>query len=614
MPNLSIHVRNVGGIEEMNAEFGDSATLIAGPNASNKTSLLKALAFVLGSRDVPIRSGATRAEVTLTYDGRSVTRTAQRTDAGTAISGEAWIAGDDADTLTAFAALLEFNPLRSAVREGRSFEEPLKKPLDLETLKDERAAKMAEKRELQEEIEALDDLDSELKRVREDLSAKRDRIAELEDELETLREEHSESVDSDGELERLREERAELVGDRNTQRRQVENTEDAIDRLEQRHDELSDRIEDAEASVEDYDVESLRSEKQRLEEQVAERENRLEVLQSVLTANREMRDSDFAGVVGRERSLAGDTFTCWTCGQPASTEDFDETLDELVELVERDQSELEAHRPRIRELESQLEDVRDTESTLRELRANRREVENIISERKASLETQRERLRTIESQLQDLSERIEEREREQADLESDTSQRIEDVRVSMQTARNDVDRLERRREELQQQLEKRDELETEVDELQSEIEALTEQINNTERELRASFNETMEDLVSLLQFERIKRVWLDGDFELVIARETNGSVQHESVDHLAESERELIGLVLGLAGYLTYDLQDYVPVLAIDSLSAFDADRAQRIIEYVEEVADRVLVAVHPETAVELDFPVSELDSEGTEA
>lgn len=484
----------------------------------------------------------------------------------------------------------------------------------METLKAERSAKVTEKRDLKTELSDLVDLDSELEQVRRDLSSKRDRIAELEDELQTLRDRHSESDDTDSELERLREERAELVGERDTQRRRVENTEEAIERFEQRHEALSEQIEDAEARVEEYDPESLRSEKERLEAQVAERENRLSVLQSVLTANREMYNSDFAGAIGQERSLMGDTLTCWACGQSAAAEDFEETFDELVDLVERDQEELESHRPRIRELESRLEDVRDAESSLRELRAERREVENTISERRGSLETQRDRLRDIESRLHDISERIEEREHERAGLESDTTQRIEDVRVEIQTARNDVDQLEDRREELQRRLEERDEIESQVEELTAEIEAVTEQIENTEQEIRTSFNETMADLVSLLGFERIQRVWLDGDFELIIAREVDGTVQHESVDHLAESERELIGLVLGLAGYLTYDLHDQVPVLAIDSLSAFDAARVRRIIEYVADVADWVLVAVHPETAGELDFPVSELGSQDIEA
>lgn len=614
MSELSLHIQNVGGIEEIRAEFDDGVTLVAGPNASNKTSLLKALAFALGSDDVPIRSGATRAEVTLSYDGRSITRTAERTDTGTAISGEPWIMADDSDALASFAALLEFNPLRSAIRNGRSFEQSLKEPLDLETLKAERSSKMADKRRLQEELAELEDLDSDLERTREDLSAKRDRIAELEDELQTLREERSESVETDDELEKLREERAELAGERDTQRRQVENTEDAIDRLERRRDEIATRIEDAEARIGDYDVESMQSEKENLERQVAEREDRLDVLQSVLTANREMHNSDFTGVVGRERSLAGDTFTCWACGQPAQAEDFEDTLDELVDLVEQDQSELENYRPRIQEIESRLAEARDVESTLRDLRAQRQDVESTISEREASLETQRERLRDVESRLRDLSEQIEGYEREQADVESDAARRIEDVRVKIQTARNDVERLKDRREELERRLAERDELEEEIDELRSEITALTDQIENTEREIRTSFNETMDDLVSLLEFERVQRIWLDGDFELVIAREADGSVQHESVDHLAESERELIGLVLGLAGYLTYDLQDQAPILALDSLGAFDAARAQRLIEYVGDVADVVLAAVHPDWAAELEFPVAEPSSWTAEA
>lgn len=606
MSKLELHVQNIGGIEKMNAQFDDSTTLIAAPNASNKTSLLKALAFALGSDDVPIRSGATHAEVTLSYNEKSITRTAERTDDRTIISGESWIATNNADALTAFAVLLEFNPLRSAVRTGQSFEQSLKKPLNLESLRDKRTAKMAEKRELQKEVEELNDLDSELQQVSQNLSAKRDCIAELEDELETLREERSDSVGTDSELETLREERAELVGERDTQRSQVENTEDAIDRLEQRRDEIAAQIEDAKALIEDYDMESLRSEKEHLKQQVAERENRVDVLQSVLTANREMYNSNFTGVVGRERSLTGDTFTCWACGQHAKAEEFDDTLNELVDLVERDQNELQNHRPRIQELESQLAEARNANSTLQELRAEREEIESTISEREASLKTQRQRLREVESQLRDISGQIEEREHVQDDVKSDAVQQIEDVRVKVQTTQYDVQRLEDQREKLERQLTKRDELETEIEDLQSDITALTEQIENTEREIRTSFNETMDDLISHLQFERIQRVWLDGNFELVIARETDGSVHHESVDHLAESERELIGLVLGLAGYLTYDLQNQVPILALDSLGAFDAARGQRLIEYVSDVADIVLAAVHPDWAIELDFPIAD--------
>ncbi|USZ70142.1 AAA family ATPase (plasmid) [Halorussus salilacus] len=607
MTELSLQVRNIGGIEALEATFEDGVVLVAGPNASNKTSLLKALSFALGSDDVPIRSGAACAEVTLSYGDRTVVRTAERNGAGVSISGDPWIPGDDSDALVTFATLLEFNPLRAAVRNGRPFEEALKAPLDLESLEAERSAKMSEKRDLQDRLSRLDGVESEFDRVREELSSKRDRIEELERELDSLEERRSDSTDSDEELDRLREKRAKLVGERDTQRRRVETTEDAISRLEDELEQVDDRIAEAEERVAGHDVESLRAEKEQLQQSVAERRDRVEVLQSVLTANREMLNSDFTGVVGRERTLMGDTYSCWACGQEAADSDFEETLEDLVELVEEDREKLDEYRPRIRELESEIEAARDAESSLRERRDQRQDIEDSLAERRESLEVQRERLREVESDLRDVTADIEEHERERADTESDIASEIEDVRVTLQTVQNEVDRLEDRREELTERVEERRNLRDDVEALRSEITELTQRIENAEQELRTSFNETMDDLVGLLGFERIQRIWLDGDFELVIARETDGSVQRESVEHLAESERELIGLVLGLAGYLTYDLPEQVPMLALDSFGAFDISRAQRLLEYISDVAGHVLVAVHPDRAAELDFPVSEV-------
>ncbi len=108
----------------------------------------------------------------------------------------------------------------------------------------------------------------------------------------------------------------------------------------------------------------------------------------------------------------------------------------------------------------------------------------------------------------------------------------------------------------------------------------------------------MDDLLSALNFERLERLWLDGNFELVIAREAEGSIRTDTIEHLAESERETIGLVLGLAGFVTYDVSEVSPVLALDSLGAFDGKRTERLINYFADRADVLLAAVHP-TAIE---------------
>jgi hypothetical protein len=105
----------------------------------------------------------------------------------------------------------------------------------------------------------------------------------------------------------------------------------------------------------------------------------------------------------------------------------------------------------------------------------------------------------------------------------------------------------------------------------------------------------MDELIDILDFDRIERIWLDGSFDLVIAREVDGAVREDSLEHLAESEREMIGLVLALAGYLTYDLPEKVPVLLIDTLGAFDTTRTERLIQFFSERTEYLVVAVRTE-------------------
>jgi len=608
---LELDVRNVGGIDELTISFSDGVTLVTGPNASNKTSLLNAFAFALGRDDVPLRSGATTAEVTLSTDERSVTRTAERAGTGLSVSGEPWLADADADAdaLASFAALLEFNELRAAVRNGGSFADALKAPMDVEALEAERSAKVAEKQSLQQDLDELADAPDALAAVEADITEKRTEIEELEADLEALREERSASVESDDELAELRAEHADLVSERDEQRRRVESTESAIERLEDRRDELVERVADAEADVDEYDVDALEAEKERLERRVAEREERVDILQSVLTANREMLNGGFAGALGQTSSIDGDEFVCWTCGRPAEADAFEETLSDLESLVEADRSTVEEHRPAVEEVAAKLDAATDAEARVRELSGELRDVEGTLAERQESLSTQRERLRELDSRIEEVSEEIAEREREYVDEADDLTTELEETRASVQSARDELARLHERRDELESRVAELEETEARVADLGEEIAALTDRIENTERELRESFNGAMSDLVDALGFERIQRVWLDGEFDLVVAREVEGTVQHESVSHLAESERELIGLVLGLAGCVTYDVPSRVPALALDSVGAFDTERARRLIEYFAEATDYVLVATHPERAADLGFPIQELDT-----
>jgi len=209
-------------------------------------------------------------------------------------------------------------------------------------------------------------------------------------------------------------------------------------------------------------------------------------------------------------------------------------------------------------------------------------------------------LAAIDNRIAEVEDEITAAQAERAADQSEVTETIEETRVSLEAKRRDVERLEREINDLKEQKQERADLETELESLTAEIQGITDRIEHLESDLREAFNGAMDDLMDVLAFEGVERMWLDGEFDLVIAREIDGNIREDSPENLAESERETIGLVLGLAGYLAYDVAEVAPVLVLDSLGAFDADRTRRVVDYFSDHADLLLAAIHPEQAVDM--------------
>jgi hypothetical protein len=91
-------------------------------------------------------------------------------------------------------------------------------------------------------------------------------------------------------------------------------------------------------------------------------------------------------------------------------------------------------------------------------------------------------------------------------------------------------------------------------------------------------------------------------FELHVVRSTeSGAAYEDTVEHLSESEREVTGLIFGLAGYLVHDLHETVPFMLLDSLEAIDSVRIADLVDYLGEYVEYLVVALLPEDARELD-------------
>lgn len=590
MTEIEVTIENVGGIEATELTISDNTTLVTGENASNKTSLLQALLFALGTDDVPIRTGTDRARVELTIDGETAVREATREPTGISIEGEPLVTDpDDRDLFTRFAALLETNPLRMAVQTTSNFESLLKDPMSIDTLEAERSEKLQEKRTLNSELEELAGIDDEIDAVKSDLQSRQEDIDELEAELDTLYEELPEQDDG---LESLRQRRTELVSERNRLQTQLSDIESAIDRLVETIDDLEAEL----AEIDDADeMKSLRRRRTTLHEEVDAIDQRIDVLQSALTANREMLDADMSNVLEYEPGLDETAHECWACGQQATVSSFEDVIDRLQELVEQERKRRREYEPELEEIDTRIEEIEAERRRRAQLEEQLQSTEFKLDSRRESLDQKREQLTEVTEALSAVEDRLTEAKEARTEDHSEISQQIEETRVALKTKRQEIERLEQKRSRLTNQRAERERKQGRLATVDEEIREITHRIEHLESELRETFNDAIDELLDALQFEDVERMWLDGEFDLVIAREVDGTVREDTVENLAESERGMIGLVLGLAGYLAYDVGTISPVLVLDSLGAFDADRANRLIEYFGRHAEFLVAAVHPE-------------------
>jgi hypothetical protein len=117
-------------------------------------------------------------------------------------------------------------------------------------------------------------------------------------------------------------------------------------------------------------------------------------------------------------------------------------------------------------------------------------------------------------------------------------------------------------------------------------------IDGIERELVETFNEQMQAVLAALEYEAIERVWIErratGNgatpktaVDLRIVRRTeDGRAYNDTVNDLSKSEREVVGLVVALAGYLAHDVADEGPFVVIDAVEMFDAERIRGPVEH----------------------------------
>jgi DNA repair exonuclease SbcCD ATPase subunit len=584
----------------------------------------------LGSESVSLKADSDSGRVNLSIGTETYTRTLERVGTGVRTGGDPYLA--DPELADLFAFLLESNEARRAVARGDDFRELIMRPVDTADINAEIERLEREKREVDEELEQLDQLSDRLPGLEERRTSLETKIEETEAELEAAREELE---TADASVQRSREDKNALdrkldaLGDARDElesvRYDIETERESLDSLRTDRDEFQSKLDDTDDDT-GADLAEIETELDRLRERRQVVDSTIKQLQSVIQFNEEMlegtneeiaralRDDD--GSITDEL-LADSSVVCWTCGTEVDSDQIDTTLDRLRDLRKEKMSERRSIKEKISEQRSHRDEIRNRTREYEQLERRLQEAEDEIERREEKVEQLRERRSELEETITKLEAEVESFEDETYSEVLDHHKEVNRREFQLDRLRDEKREVESEIEEIERRLDERDDLEADREAITEGLAELRTRIDRIEREAIEEFNEHMEEVLSLLEYENIDRIWIEGTeekvragrrqvsrtaFELHIVRSTaDGTAYEDTVDHLSESEREVTGLVFALAGYLVHEVYETCPFLLVDSLEAIDSNRIAALVDYFASFADNLVVALLPEDAQALD-------------
>jgi predicted nucleic acid-binding Zn-ribbon protein len=627
-----VRAKNVGGIEESSVSFSPGVTLLVGQNATNRTSFLQAIMAALGSDNVSIKGDADEAEVELTLGEETYTRQLRRQGTSIVTDGRPFL--EDPTLADLFAFLLEFNEARRAVTAGVDLRELIMRPVDTAEIESEIQRFVRERESIEEELEEIDSLKEELPELEAEQARLEEDIEETKADLEA-KEAELEAADAD--VEEVREEKSELesrLEDLRAKRSEVddirydlETERESLEALKQERQEL----EDEETELPDLpmgELQEVESEIKRLRGQKEQLEREINESQSVIGFNEEMLEDDAAMALDApaadgegdgdltDQLVDDEELTCWTCGSQVEQEQLEATLDHLRDRSQSKVNEVGEIDRQLDELTSQKQEFKRAQREQDRIERRRSEIDEEIEQGEANVEQLQDRREELMTEIEELEAEIEELEADEDNTILDLHKEANQLEYELGRLETNLEQVNADLEELEARIAEQDDLEAKREALNEEIESLRTKIERLERRAVEQFNDHMENVLDILDYTNLDRIWLErverevregrrkvdtAGFELHVVRTSASGVAYEdTVDHLSESEREVTGLVFALAGYLTHEVYEELPFILLDSLEAIDSNRIAALVEYLREYTGYLLVALLPEDAAAL--------------
>ena len=622
---VTIYAENIGGLDTSKVQFTPGVTVLEGRNATGRTSLLTAIAGILGGDPPSIKADADEAYIQIEWGEQTYRQEFTRDGDEVRRTGESVSNRDDLINL--FVSLTESNPARRAIMQGGDLRDIIMRPVDTDAIQRRIEELQSERNRLGQRIRRIeDDLDLRPSLITRKGSLEEE-LAEQDQEIEELRE-RLEQHDADPEQAEAVEEALGSLEERKQELESVQNRmrtqEDTFEALRDEQSELQTELDALDTSEAELDrIETRLSELTSRERSLA---TTINDLSAIVEFNEDLVSDADSALLSTDESAdsltatldpMSETVQCWTCGSDVQRSEIADRLDELRNVVEEKREDRSEVQSQLDELREEQHELRDQIDRRQEITRRLNEIEGEIDRREANIADLKEEREDVRERLGELEDFVAEHESLQESELIEEYQRLSELEYERGQLEEELLTVRENLAELDRIEQERDQLKSQQQEVREDLENQRTQIRDLEENAIAAFNKHMEEILGILDYENITRVWIERKagaefeashggyrggsatrFDLHLVRETDdGKAYEDTIDHLSESERNIVGLIVGLAGYLVHDVHEVVPMMLLDSLESIDSERIAALVSYFAELVPYLIVALLPEDA-----------------
>ncbi|HII00341.1 TPA: hypothetical protein HA351_01370 [Methanosarcinaceae archaeon] len=610
LQNFEITAHNIGGLTGIHLNIKEGLNVIEAPNASGKTSLLRAFLLSVvpvgksGDYSYILHSGSNYGFVEVKdAKGRTFKREISRIPKGVQIRGDRLLDEKLEPLVRRFAIGGNNNEVLVAVRSGQNMKQILLEYTNIDLLRAELNKLEEQKRKLLTDKEALERKLTDTSQVQSTLEAKSAELEALNARYLEIRGKQKELQAKDS-ISREYEHTTQLIGE----------TMGLISRLESSISSIKPRLSMLELDSENYSrkldaaemekqgspdsisssIAALSEEKNQCRSQIDTLNHFIDEIEKQLKfPSRLLMDSEETSGSIIERTFFDETIMCPFCGQASQKSALDKHRTQLINLRKKQLK-------NIHQIELKISGLKEKEEELKKLDKDIREYKQCISSTHLELASLKTRLAQTTTQLKAAEGKKGRLESLGLELESKIETMSSEVTKQFSSVNQAIGRLEIEisniEKKLRTKLKFREELEKTSKELESaeeQITSLRQEIRSQEENIRENFNMILGEVYAQLKFKNVDAITLDPDFELKVSRtsrEGAGYFDRESIKTLSTSELEVVGLVVMLSGYITYKVMEFYPAIILDELTFLDFQRLNSLIEYISKKIKSVIL------------------------